>query len=46
MAASTGMVGVRAWVAAKAPAWLSQRWRRGLSGLAIAGGVIAAGALA
>ena len=46
MAASTGMVGIRVWIAAKAPGWLSQRWRRGLSGVAIVGGVIAAGALA
>ena len=45
MAASTGAVGARAWLAAKAPAWLTDRFLRGLSALAIVGGVVAAGAL-
>ena len=44
--ASTGAVGARVWIAAKAPTWIAGRWGRGLSALAILGGVIAAGALA
>jgi hypothetical protein len=46
MAATTGAVGARVWLAAKAPAWLTDGWLRALSALAIAGGVVAAGVLA
>lgn len=44
--ASTGIVGARVWLAAKAPTQLATWWGRGLSALMIIGAVIAAGALA
>jgi hypothetical protein len=44
--ATAAATGARVWLAAKAPAWLTEGRKRALGGIAIAAGVAAAGLLA
>lgn len=45
MSAGAAATGMRAWLVARAPRWLTPRRRRALTGALLAGGVIAAGAI-
>lgn len=44
--ATAAATGARVWLAAKAPAWLTARRKGVLSGVIVAGGVLAAGIFA
>jgi len=46
VAATAAATGARVWLAAHAPAWLTARRKRVLSGVLVVGGVLAAGLLA
>ena len=45
MSAAAGATGVRAWLFARSPAWLTPRRRRGLTRVLLAAGVLAAGVI-